>query len=147
MGNGIFGHSVLQGTGGIGLGLVDTKSITDPKALAVTQAYNAAWQALMAKGMTDAQANTALKNSKTDPTYAIWSLTLHPSFPLTANQQAAVAYATQNSGGTKDSGSSVTLPGAKKSNTGLIVGGVLAVAAVGGFVAWKKGLFGKKAAA
>jgi hypothetical protein len=146
MGNGIFGHNVLSGTGGIGLGLVDTKSITDPKQLAVTQAYNTAWQALMAKGMTDAQANTALKNSKTDPTYAIWSLTLHPSFPLTANQQAAIAYATANAGGTKDSGSSVTLPGAKSNSNALLIGGVVALAAVGGVVAWKMGLFGKKAA-
>lgn len=172
MGNGIFQGNTLSGTGGIGLGLVDiglgvadpiidldSPSIkSHPEFVAVSNAYNAAVRSLMtSKGMTLGQANTAVKNSTTDPTYAVWSLTVFPSFQLTANQQAAVAYATQQGGGTAATGTGtksggaasrdVTLPtAAPKSHTALIVGGVVALAAVGGFFAWKKGMFGKRAA-
>jgi hypothetical protein len=170
MGNGIFGSHVFSGYGTFGLGLMDLDKI---RASLVTQGKNAGDIAIImawAQKVRDLEAKigeSATRNSTTDATYAHYLMALNPatmtpSTGLTANQKQALAYEAQQQymathpnpqivttpdGGPERSIVPPTTGATAPSKMPLVLGGVAAVAVVGGLLYWKFGRKKKAAAA
>ncbi len=160
--NGIFGSHVFSGFGQIGLGLIDLDKTRANLINIGKSAADIANIMVWAQKLRDLQARIgdgAARNSTTDATYAHYLQAMNPNIRLTTEQSQALAHEAQQAYmSTHPSGLVATAPPptedeppatlavAEKSNLPLIVGGAVAVAAVGGLLYWKFGRRTAKAA-
>jgi hypothetical protein len=153
--NGIFGSHMFSGFGELGLGLVNLDTVRSnmiQQNRPQSDIDNVMFWAQKLNVLQQKIGDSAARNSTTDATFAHYVRAINAGVKLTPEQQAAMTYEAQqaNRGSTSrdvSPGGSTLVTSPPHSGKTLLIGGAVALLAVGGLIAWKSGAFGKKSAA